>query len=429
VTGMNEAAPAKAAVGALVVTLGLATAFSQFYRNSIGVIATTLAVELGLSAAELGLLSSSFFLIFAVCQIPVGIIIDRYGPRAAILGSAAFVVAGAGVFATAQGIGGLIAGRLLLGIGCSTFLMGPLVLYSRAFAPATFASVAGLQLAISSLGNIGATIPLAAATETFGWRAAFLASGLGCLVLTLAIARVTRTDMTRMTAAPKATAGPRHEAPAETLSGALRGVAKATTVSGFWRLFLIQFACYSTFGLIIGLWGGPYLAHVHGADLVVQGRVLLAMAVAQVAGMLFWGTADRVVGAYRPVTLAAAGLSLASLVCLILFGHRFGLLGAAAAITTLGFSCAFAPVIVAHGRAMFPAALTGRGMTLLNIGTVSGGFVTQWLTGLVVKAVAGTSAVYPLTAFQFAFGLQAALLATAALVYAGAPDPRRALIR
>ncbi|WP_204312711.1 hypothetical protein, partial [Escherichia coli] len=73
---------------------------------------------------------------------------------------------------------------------------------------------------------------------------------------------------------------------------------------------LIQCSSYSTFGLIIGLWGGPYLAHIHGASLKAQGHVLLAMAIAQVGGMLFWGMADRVVGAYRPVTLAAAGLSV-----------------------------------------------------------------------------------------------------------------------
>ncbi|WP_170181803.1 MFS transporter [Phreatobacter stygius] len=402
---------------ALVGTLGLATAFSQFYRNSVGVIATTLAGELELTAAQLGTLSSSFFLVFALCQIPVGIVIDRYGPRSAMLGSAAFVILGSFVFAFAQGNGSLLAGRLLLGIGCSTFLMAPLVIYSRAFPPATFASLTGLQLSISSLGNIGATVPLALATEAFGWRAAFIAAGLGCLALTLAIFVVVRGPA----------AGPQAGSPKETLADALRGVARATRAPGFWRLFLIQFSSYSTFGLIIGLWGGPYLAHVHGSDLQTQGQVLLAMAVAQVCGMLFWGLADRIVKAYRPLTLTAAGLSVALLVGLIVVGHRLDTFGAAAIIAALGFSCAYAPVIVAHGKAMFPPALTGRGMTLLNIGTVGGGFATQWLTGLAVKAVAGSALVYPVAAFQLAFGMQAVLLATAALVYAGAPDPRRAI--
>lgn len=415
--GMAEATGARSATIALVVTLGLATAFSQFYRNSVGVIATTLAGELKLTAAELGTLSSSFFLIFGLCQIPVGIIIDRYGPRAAMLGSAAFVVIGSFVFAAAGNGGGLIAGRLLLGIGCSTFLMGPLVIYARAFPPAIFASFAGLQLSISSLGNIAATVPLALATETYGWRAAFVTAGLACALLTLAIFAIVRGPAT----------GPQAGMPRETLAAAFSGVRRAIRITGFWRLFLIQCATYSTFGLIIGLWGGPYLAHVHGADVTMQGRVLLAMAVAQVLGMLFWGSADRIVRAYRPVTLAAAGLTALLLLALIGFGHKLSLIGAGAIIAALGFSCAFAPVLVAHGKALFPAELTGRGMTLLNIGTVGGGFATQWLTGLAVKAVAGPALIYPVAAFQTAFGMQAALVVVAALVYAGAPDPRRAL--
>lgn len=414
---MGDATRAKSATIALVVTLGLATAFSQFYRNSVGVIATTLAGELHLTAAELGTLSSSFFLIFALCQIPVGIVIDRYGPRAAMLGSAAFVVIGSFVFALAKDGGGLIAGRLLLGIGCSTFLMAPLVIYARAFPPATFASLAGLQLSIASLGNIAATVPLALATATVGWRAAFIAAGIACALLTLAIFVVVRGTA----------AGPDASAPRETLAAALSGVRRAVRVTGFWRLFLMQFSTYSTFGLIIGLWGGPYLAHIHGADVGAQGRVLLAMAVAQVAGMLFWGSADRVVRAYRPLTLAAAGLTIVLLLALIGVGHRLNFIGAALIIAALGFSCAYAPVLVAHGKALFPPALTGRGMTLLNIGTVSGGFATQWLTGLAVKAVAGPALVYPTAAFQTAFGMQAALVVLAAWAYSGAPDPRRAL--
>ncbi|WP_163535867.1 MFS transporter, partial [Klebsiella pneumoniae] len=68
IKGMGETALARSAMIALVGTLGLATAFSQFYRNSVGVIATTLAGELDLTAAQLGALSSSFFLVFALCQ-------------------------------------------------------------------------------------------------------------------------------------------------------------------------------------------------------------------------------------------------------------------------------------------------------------------------------------------------------------------------
>jgi predicted MFS family arabinose efflux permease len=404
-------------MAALVGVLAAATAISQFFRNSVGVIATTLAAELHLTADQLGTLTSSFFLVFAICQIPVGIVIDRYGPRAAMLGSALFVVAGSATFAMAGSNSGLILGRLLLGIGCSTLLMAPLVIYSRVFPPQTFATLAGIQISLSSIGTLVATAPLAIVTAQFGWRSAFLATTGLAIILTLAVAVVTRGP----------SAGPRSDGASETLRATLDGVRRAIRVKGVWQLFLIQFATYSTFGLFIGLWGGPYLAHIHGADLTMQGNLLFVMAVCQIIGTLFWGLADRLVGAYRPVTLAAGFLSVAAMGVLILAGHRLDLFGIGLVVAVLGFVCAFTPVILAHGKSLFPPDITGRGMALLNMGTMSGSFITQWATGLAVKAVAGDALVYPLQAFQLAFTLQTALLIAALCAYASAPDPRRGL--
>lgn len=402
-------------VVALVATLATATAISQFYRNSVGVIATTLAADLNLTADQLGSIASSFFLIFALCQIPVGIAIDRYGPRRTMLGSLAFVMAGSVLFALAQGPAGLIGGRLLLGIGCSTFLMAPLAIYARAFRPEAFATLAGIQVAISNLGTLGATAPLAWATAGYGWRPAFLAAALFALALALALALVLRAGF----------AGPAAGGARESLAEALGGVREVARIRGIWPLFLMSFSAYSTFGLIIGLWGGPYLAHVHGADLALQGRALFLMALAQIGGSLLWGMSDRVMRAYRPMVVVAVTLSLVLMTVLILAGHRLPAATTVGVITALGFTLAFTPVVLAHGRALLPGHLTGRGLALLNLGTMSGAFLTQWATGLVVKAISGPALVYPVQAFQAAFALQAGLLAVATLVYATAPDPRR----
>lgn len=400
---------------ALVATLASATAISQFYRNSVGVIATTLATELSLTADQLGAIASSFFLIFALCQIPVGIAIDRYGPRRTMLGSFVFVVAGSLLFALAAGPAGLIGGRLLLGIGCSTFLMAPLAIYARAFRPEAFATLAGVQVAISNLGTLGATAPLAWATAAYGWRPAFVAAGLFAAALGLALALVLR----------PAFAGPVPGRARESLPEALRGVREVMRLRGIWPLFLMSFSAYSTFGLIIGLWGGPYLAHVHGADLGLQGRALFLMALAQIGGSLVWGLSDRLLRAYRPMVVMAVTLSLTLMSGLILFGHQLPASTTVGLIAALGFTLAFTPVVLAHGRALLPAHVTGRGLALLNLGTMSGAFLTQWATGLVVKAVAGPALIYPVAAFQAAFALQAALLGIATLVYVTAPDPRR----
>jgi predicted MFS family arabinose efflux permease len=413
--GESPAGLTRPAVVTMVAVLATATALSQFFRNSVGVIATTLADELKLDPDQLGLVASSFFLIFALCQIPVGIVIDRWGPRVALLGSSLFAVAGALVFAQATGQAGLIAGRLLLGIGCSTFFMAPLVIYARAFPPSVFASLAGFQIAFSSLGTILATAPLGWMTAAFGWRSAFLLAALVSALLLVGIVLGVRGAATGRLPG-KAT---------ETLPQAFGGIGAVMRTPGFWPLFLMSFSTFSTFALFIGLWGGPYLAHVHGADLSAQGQVLFVMAIAQVVGTIAWGSADRLTGAYKPLAVSGALLTLALLAAIIAVGHRDAL-QAGILVALLGFTCAFTPVLVAHSKALFPPEITGRGLSFINMGTMSGTFVSQWLTGIAVKAAAGGAAVYPVTAFQIAFAMQAVLLAVATLVYLRAPEPRRA---
>ena len=142
---------------AVVATLcGLYT-MSQFLRNSVGVIAPNLASEIQLSAAELGLLSSVYFLMFGLAQIPLGIALDRFGPKPCLLVSAVIAVAGCVVFAFAHSVTGLVLGRALLGLGTASFLMAPLALYARWFPPAQFSTITGLQLGVGTLGSLIAT--------------------------------------------------------------------------------------------------------------------------------------------------------------------------------------------------------------------------------------------------------------------------------
>ena len=133
------ARPAPRRLSFLVAALVSIYAISQFLRNSIGVIANDLARELDLSATQTGLLSSAFFFSFAAVQIPIGILIDRYGPKRTMLATAVLTVLGTILFALASSASVLIAARVLMGLGCSTFFMAPLVIYARRFPPERFA--------------------------------------------------------------------------------------------------------------------------------------------------------------------------------------------------------------------------------------------------------------------------------------------------
>ena len=173
--GEPFARPALSAIAVSVVAiLGLLYIVSQFLRNSVGVIAPDLAAEVGLSPIEIGLLSSIYFFCFAATQLPLGVALDRFGPKRCMLVSIAVTVAGSAAFALAHNVSGLVVGRALLGFGTACFLMAPVALYARWFAPERFSTFAGIHLGVGSLGALLATAPLAFAAASFGWRAAFL---------------------------------------------------------------------------------------------------------------------------------------------------------------------------------------------------------------------------------------------------------------
>jgi MFS family permease len=401
---------------ALVAALTFLYAVSQFLRNSVAVIAPDLAEEMALSAAELGLLSSAFFFAFAAVQLPLGIALDRFGPKRCMLAGAGITVAGILVFAFAGGAYVLAAGRALMGLGCSVSLMGPLALYARRFSSDRFATLTGLQIGLGSIGNLFATAPLAFATASFGWRNAFLGIGVITLLAALAVALVVRGE-----GAGPAT-GERKETFAENLSGIL-AVFRTPSV---WRLYVMQLAGYSSFTLVIGLWGGPYLTHIYGFDLTARGELLFIAVIGLIAGSIAWGPTDRLFHSYRRPVLTGAGLTASALLVLAMSGE---LPGPTVAVWfgAYGVLSAYVAVLVAQGRTLFPPHLVGRGLTLLNTGTMGGVFLTQVISGLVIDFFAAApGGGYPLEAYQLVFALQAGLILLACSAYWRAPDTWKA---
>ena len=406
-------AVAAATTVALVGTLAAAYVVSQFLRNSVGVIAPDLAAEIGMSAAEIGVLSSAFFIAFALAQLPLGVAIDRYGPKRAMLVCAAIAVLGAVVFARSTTAGGLVAARVLMGVGSSCFLMAPLALYAQRFPPERFTMLAGIQIGIGSLGTLLVTAPLAWAAATIGWRAAFLWVGAIMVMCGVLIAVAVRD------ANGSAPAGRR-----ESVRESLAGILEAARTESVARLFAMNLICYSGFALIVGLWGGPYLTHAYGYGLTARGDLLVIPAVTQVVGVVLWGHADRLLGGFKPPVLLGSVATAAAL--FVLAGA--GTLAPVPLIVWLalfGFATAYTPVLIAHGKTLFPPHLVGRGMTLLNIGTMGGVFLSQLATGAVIDLFPAEGGVYPVDAYRLAFALQGAVTLAACAAYLGARDPTR----
>jgi predicted MFS family arabinose efflux permease len=403
--GAERSTLSRATIG-LVGTLAAIYLVSQFLRNSVGVIAPDLAAEIGLTAGEIGLLSSAFFFAFAAAQLPLGVAIDRYGPKRCMLVCALIAVLGALEFAIATTPAGLVTARILMGLGSSCYLMAPLALYARRFAPERFTVLAGIQIAIGTIGTLLVTAPLAWASAAIGWRATFLVvAGLmtACAVMVALVVREERTGQ-----APAARR--------ETIRESLAGVLEVARMRGFASLFAMQFVTYSSYVLIVGLWGGPFLAHVYGYGLTQRGDLLMLPAISHIIGVLAWGHAQRMLGAYKPLVLGGALTTAFALGLLAIVG-RPAPWALAVWLAVFGLLPAYLPVLIAHGRSLLPPQLIGRGMTLLNVGTMGGTFLVQLVSGAVIDLFPAEGGIYPLAAYRAVFAIQSVVILAACAAY------------
>jgi sugar phosphate permease len=398
--------PLSAIALAIVATLGALYIVSQFIRNSIGVIAPNLATEMGLSPLDLGFLSSIYFFVFAATQVPLGVALDRFGPKLCMLVCVGFTVLGCAMFAAAQSAGSLVVARALLGFGTASFLMAPCALYARWFPPEQFSTFTGIHLGLGTLGALLATAPLAFATAAVGWRATFLGIGAAAALIGAVIWLIVRDDP------PGVRTEPHHE----TLKENFAGIWDVIRTPSMGRVFLAQVAIYPSYLLVASLWGGPYLTHVYGYDLVGRGDILFLAALAQVLGSFLWGPTDRWFGSCKtPVLISMAGLFGTLLLFALASPMPFALL--LIAFVMLGFFTGPVAPVLTHGRLLAAPHLFGRTITLLNIGAIGGGFLVQSISGALIDLFPMDGGAYPLAAYRLVFGLQAGLVLIGFIVY------------
>lgn len=396
--------PAKGA-WALFWILALGYVFSQFIRNTIGVITPDLMGEMDLGPADVGLLSGLFFLAFAAMQIPAGMALDTLGPRKTMAGLVLIGAGGMFLFAGADEYSGLVIGRVLTGIGTAALLMGPMVLFTRWFPASRFAEMSGLVIACGGAGTLLATAPFEMAVSSFGWRESLFGVAIAMIAMSLILAL-------RVKDVPSGRALPTAEHADE--AGLWQGMKAVFKHKQLPYLVAIQLMGYSSVVTLLGLWGLPYLQDVHGLPKDEAANILFVMALVVMVGQVGWGRLDRIVGSRRRPVLWGAILCFAQFLTLALYDDPplpvvIGLFWG------LGLSSGFFSIALAHGRALFPDHLVGRGITTLNVANMGGVFILQSLTGWIIDLNGGSEA-GPIdeSAFRFvfltiAFGVLAAL--------------------
>jgi len=394
----------------LVASCLLLYMLSTFLRNSVGVIAPDISRELGLNATELSRLVSFFFLSFALCQIPVGVLIDVFGPRRIILGSLCTMLIGCAIFATGTSYMQLAIGRLIIGIGCSSFLMAPLAVYAHRFSPDRFSTMIGIQMGGGMVGMLFATAPLASVAATHGWRSVFWGTAIFGLVVLAAIAL-------SMKERPAATA--QKASVLKLLVSSVAGLKHVIRMPGFAPVMAMQVITVGPSSVILGLWGGPWLHDIYGMELVERGNTLLANGILGAFGTFLWGMSDRHFQSYRKPILIGSSMTFLFLVALTFTRIPRDLLPVF--LAGLGLFGAFGPLVFAYSRSLFPKEYVARGLTLMNTAQIGGVFIHQAMTGYLIDlfepAMTPNGPEYPLEAYQLVFGLLAVEAAFAFLFY------------
>lgn len=350
----------RALLSAGIVSLILAYMLSQFYRAFLAVLSPVLQTELGAGPGDLALSSGLWFVTFAAMQIPIGSALDRIGPRRTVASLLALGGAGgAVVFALAQAPWHLHVSLALLGIGCAPALMGSYYIFARNYPAAIFGTLAGAVVGFGSLGNILGAAPLVWIIGALGWRATLWALAAVTLAVAGAILIFVR-DPERLE-----TTGPR---------GSLT---ELLGLRALWFILPLLSVNYAASAAIRGLWAGPYLAEVYGANDVLIGRATLAMGIAMVLGSFLVGPLSMRMRSVRRTTLIFNGGAVLVMAMLWLFpAASLGL--SVALLALVGLSGASYTLLMAHGRAFLPPHLVGKGVTFLNMFSIGGAGVLQF---------------------------------------------------
>ena len=362
---------------AIAVFLAFASAyfFSALIRAITATLSPTLTQEMGLSARDLGLLAGGYFLGFSLTQLPLGSWLDRFGPKKVNIAFLSVAVLGCLAFATATSFFGLLAARMLCGVGVSACLMAPLTGYRRWLDPSAQLQTNSWMLMTGSLGMLMSTLPVQWLMPLMGWRVLFMGLAVGVVLTMLLMAWLVPAWET---AAPSAESS---------MPAVEKGYAAVWRSRYFWRMTPIGFFSYGGMVAIQTLWAGPWMTQVGGWSSIEAATGLFAINLTMLCTFWTWGmvTPKLTRRGIVPNTLITWGLPWSFVVLGILIAAADGL-GSWTAMMLALFCVASSFVSLAQpavGQA-FPAGLAGRALSAYNLVIFAGIFVVQWGIGLAV---------------------------------------------
>ena len=386
---------------AIKVFLSFASAYfiSYAFRSINAVIAPELIRDLQINNAQLGLLSSAYFIGFGAAQIPLGIALDRFGPKLTEMFLMLLAVLGAMVFAYAENFYSLVIGRMLIGMGVSACLMAAFSGFRAWFGIEKQSQLASAMLVFGTSGALMTTWPVHIVLPHIGWRGIFIGMALLALlaILGLYFGLPNRQDIDSENQIPVGV-----ESSNPTLSW--ESYRPILTSPYFWRIFPIGAVSYGGFIAIQTLWLGPWLIQVMEFSSAVSAQILFGFNAVLLAAyfvntLVLPMLVRRGIGALNYLTWMSGAA-----ICFQFFAFYWRtpwvwvwwcLIAIASASYVLAQS-----LIVTY----FATSLAGRVSTTYNLALFIGAFILQWGIGYLVE-VGVQLGWSKASAFDLAFGI------------------------
>ncbi|MBR0834145.1 MFS transporter [Bradyrhizobium manausense] len=370
---------------------------SYLFRTINALIASHLSSDTGVGTADLGLITSAYFLVFAAAQIPVGILLDRFGPRRVQSALLLLAAVGAGLFAVSTGFLSLLIARAMIGLGVAAALTAGLKSIILWFPRERVALLNGYMVMLGSLGAVTATAPVEHLLAWMGWRQLFEVLAAATVAMAILIYVVV----------PE--------------RGAVPSTVRATlgSVFGdrrFWRIAPLSATCVGSAWSLQGLWAAPWLTDVEGLDRAGLVRQLFIMSIVLSCGAWLFGMTvhyikRRGIGVETVLAMVAVLFVTAELALILRASLPSILPWSVVAIVGTATVVSFA-VIADY----FPPELAGRANGALNVLHFGWAFLAQYATGLILEQWPTNDGYRTVQAYQVAFGLNVAVQ-IAALVW------------
>jgi predicted MFS family arabinose efflux permease len=377
-----------------------------FHRSSLGVAGVEAAHRLGVGASALAALSVAQLAVYALMQVPAGVLLDRFGSRRMLIAGGTLMAAGQLLFAVAADVRLAVLARVLIGVGDAASFISVVRVVARWFPPRRNPLMVQLTGVLGQLGALASAVPLVVLLRDVGWAPTFVGAAALGLVAVLLVGVVLRDNRPETNAVASSGADVR---------AALRASwAQPGTRLGLWTHFVTQFS--GTVFLL--LWGYPFLVQGEGlppatAALLLSTLTLCALACGPVIGHFCgWRPYHR-----SALVLAIAGSSATAWTAVLLWPGRAPLWLLVVLVMVLAAGGPGSMIGFDYARTFNPASRLGNATGIVNVG----GFCASILLIVGVGATldvltpdaAGTH--YSLAAFRWAFALQYVLWAVGAV--------------